>query len=458
MDLRQIVRSVRANWAVALVTFLFCVGIGFLYAVVPAKHYEASVLLLAQPPPLSTDAGSDVGAIQIEIPQIAVEANNGVIKSQAEADVPARFRDVPVTISAVGDPASNSVTISATSKDPAAAQAYANAAAARVVKVTNRVDAPVLVLSQLGTAALPTTPTNPRATVAVAAVAFGFIAAIFAALAAGALRRFVAADEVSERLGLPVLGEVPVLVHAGADPADMFTFMRDERGLEAFQQLRSYLHVMFQDTHPVIAFTSCAPREGKSSVAANTAWALATPGQFVVAVDGDLRQPKLHEIFGVDLSPGVSDIAVANGPSDLLTVTGNPCLELIPAGVPLRHPADIAASDVPRLLRALRESDRTVVLDCPPITGVAEATLLVAKADAVILVVDARIFNFELLEQGLAQLRASGANVVGIVLNRVRRRKMPSTYQYEPAPQVEEDQKAIARVSGAAVSRLPRSG
>ena len=78
---------------------------------VPAKHYEASVLLLAQPPPLSTDAGSDVGAIQIEIPQIAVEANNGVIKSQAASEVPARFRDVPVTISAVGDPASNSVTI-----------------------------------------------------------------------------------------------------------------------------------------------------------------------------------------------------------------------------------------------------------------------------------------------------------------------------------------------------------
>ena len=332
------------------------------------------------------------------------------------------------------------------------------AAPGRIVKVTNRVDAPVLVLSQLGPAALPTTPTNPRGTVAVAAVALGLILAIFAALAAGALRRFVAADEVSERLGLPVLGEVPVLVHAGADPADMFTFMRDERGLEAFQQLRSYLHVMFQDTHPVIAFTSCAPREGKSSVVANTAWALATPGHFVVAVDGDLRQPKLHEIFGVDLSPGVSDIAVANGPSDLLALTGNPCLELIPAGVPLRHPADIAASDVPRLLRALRESDRTVVLDCPPITGVAEATLLVAKADAVILVVDARIFNFELLEQGLAQLRASGANVVGIVLNRVRRRKMPSTYQYDPSPQVEEDQKAIARVSGAAVSRLPRSG
>src|SRR6202034_1125817 len=166
--------------AVALVTFLFCVGVGFLYAVVPAKHYEASVLLLAQPPPLSTEAGADVNAIQIEIPQIVVEAENPVIKAQAGTDVPARFRHVPVTVSAVGDPGSNSVTISATSTDPAAAQAYANAAAARVVKVTNRDAGSVLVLSPLGTAALPTTPTNPRGTVAVGAIAFGLIAAIFA--------------------------------------------------------------------------------------------------------------------------------------------------------------------------------------------------------------------------------------------------------------------------------------
>jgi succinoglycan biosynthesis transport protein ExoP len=249
------------------------------------------------------------------------------------------------------------------------------------------------------------------------------------------MRRFVAADEISDRLGIPVLGEVPALVRAGSNPADMFRAGGDERGLEAFQQLRSHLHVMFHETNPVIAFTSWGPREGKSSVVSHAAWALATPGQFVVAVDGDLRQPSLHEIFGVDLSPGVSDVSVATGPTELLAPTGNRYLEVIPAGVPTRHPADIAAADVPRLLRALHESDRTVVLDCPPIMGVAETTILVTKADAVILVVDARKFTFESLEQGLAHLRASGANVVGIVLNRVRWRKMGSVYGYDVSPQ-----------------------
>jgi capsular exopolysaccharide synthesis family protein len=457
MDLRQVVRTVRANWIVALVTFLACLFIGGAYAVLPAKKYQASVVLVAQPPPGASDPGSDVGAIQIEIPQIAVEAENGTVDDQAGQTVPAHLRG-PASISATGDPGSNTVTISASSANPATAQAYANAVAGRVVKITNRDAGSLLVLSELGAAELPTTPTNPRATVAIASFAFGLIAAIFAALAAGALRRLVVSDEISERLGIPVLGEVPALAHAGLSPAEMFRAGGDERGLEAFQQLRSQLHVMFQDSHPVIAFTSCDPREGKSCVAAHTAWALGTPGQFVVAVDGDLRQPTLHEIFGTELSPGVSDISVANGPTELLTATENRYLELIPAGVPTRHPADIAAADVPRLLRALRESDRTVVLDCPPMIGVAETTILVTKADAVILVVDARKFSFESLEHGLAQIRASGANVVGIVLNRVRRRKTGQIYGYEEPSQNGTQSQGQSPSPMVKLRRLARSG
>jgi capsular exopolysaccharide synthesis family protein len=455
VNIRQIVRTVRAHWVVAVVTFLACLALGGAYAVLPAKVYQASVVLLAQPPAGASDPGSDVGAIQIEIPQIAVEAENPTIDAQAEQQVPVALRDTPVSISATGDPGSNTVTINASSTDPRAAQAYANATAARVLKVTNRDAGSLLVLSELGAAELPTKPTNPRATVAVASFAFGLIAAVFAALAAGALRRFVAADEISDRLGVPVLGEVPALAHPGANPADMFKLAGDANGLEAFQQLRSHLHVMFQETNPVIAFTSVDAKEGKSCVAAHTAWAMATPGRFVVAVDCDLRQPTLHQIFGVDLAPGVSDIAVANGPTELLASTDNRYLELIPAGIPTRHPADIAAADVPRLLRALRESDRTVMLDCPPVTGVAETTILVAKADAVVLVVDARKFNFESLEHGLAQIRASGANVVGIVLNRVRRHKGASTYGYEEAavPAVNGSPKPVVKHR-----RLARSG
>jgi len=50
MKLRQVVHTVRAHWVVALVTFLVCIFIGGAYAVVPAKQYTASVVLVAQPP------------------------------------------------------------------------------------------------------------------------------------------------------------------------------------------------------------------------------------------------------------------------------------------------------------------------------------------------------------------------------------------------------------------------
>lgn len=431
MDLRQIVRTVRANWVVALVTFLVCVLAGAAYAVLPAKQYQATVVLLAQPPASSPDPGSDVNAIQIEIPQIVVEADNPIVADQARSLVPAGYRSVPVKLAATGAPASNSVTITASSTDPAVAQAYANALAARMLQLTNRQATTTLVLSELGPAQLPTTPTNPRKTVAVAAIVFGLIAAVFAALAAAALRRrFVTADEIRDRVGLTVLGEVPTLVHAGAGPADIFESTGDQRALEAFQQLRSSLYLMFQEENPTIAVTSWEAREGKSSVASHVAWALAISGRSVVAVDCDLRKPTLHEIFGVALSPGVSDFFASRGPAELLTPTGNRYLELIPAGVPGRHPADIVTADVPRLLSALHESDRTVIVDCPPLSGVAETRILVAQADAVVLVVDARKFDPERLEQSLVQLRASGANVVGIVLNRVRRRKVDDAYGY----------------------------
>ena len=87
MNLRQVVRTVRAHWVVALVTFLVCLLIGAAYAVVPAKQYEATVVLLAQPP-AGPNAGSDVGAIQIEIPQIAVEAENASVDAEVRTQVP----------------------------------------------------------------------------------------------------------------------------------------------------------------------------------------------------------------------------------------------------------------------------------------------------------------------------------------------------------------------------------
>ena len=113
MSLREIVRAVRAHWIVALLTFLIFLVVGLAYVTLPAKQYQATVVLVALPPANSPDPGADVGAIQIEIPQIVVEVNTPVVQDVAKTRVPASYQSVPVTISATGDPASNTVSINA---------------------------------------------------------------------------------------------------------------------------------------------------------------------------------------------------------------------------------------------------------------------------------------------------------------------------------------------------------
>jgi Mrp family chromosome partitioning ATPase len=161
----------------------------------------------------------------------------------------------------------------------------------------------------------------------------------------------------------------------------------------------------------------------------------------------------LHQIFGRPLSPGVSDFDTVSL-NDLLVPTGNPYLEFIASGLPTRHPADVATADVPPLLNALQESNRTLVLDCPPILGVAETTILASRADAVLVVVNAHEVKFERLVQGITQLRSSGANVVGIVLNRVRRPHDFSPYGYSrPSEEATPADRPYAKIR-----RFVRSG
>ena len=79
-------------------------------------------------------------------------------------------------------------------------------------------------------------------------------------------------------------------------------------------------------------------------MAANLAWALASENLRVIALDCDLRKPTLNRILGVEIEPGVSDYS-SGGVQNLVAATQNPHLEVIPAGIADRHPAD------PRRLR-----------------------------------------------------------------------------------------------------------
>jgi tyrosine-protein kinase len=444
LEFRQLLRTIQANAWVAFAAFALCALIGAAAAFLPAKQYSTSATLLAQPAPRATDPLSSLQIIQIVMPQLATQASADTTVRDAMAALPAKYAQAAVDISATGNSGTNTLEIKGSGTDPGAVAAAVDAVAKKTVAVVAQSSLGAQVeLLPLGTAPVPSSPSNPRNPILVAACAIGLIAAVFAALAAaGIRRRFSRADEVKESIGAVVLGEIPRIRRGATSPKEVFVDRRHQVAAEAFQELRSSVALIVssmggsrQRGSPIVAVTSCDAGEGKTSITANLAWALASEDHRVLAVDCDLRKATLHTAVGVRFGPGTSNIRSSNidplvrsnvdplvrsNIDSLIRESANPSLQVIPAGIPDRHPADVLSVALPLLLEECPKRSDITLLDCPPLHGAAETILVTAMADAVIVVVDARRFDPEHLRSGLAQLDQGGANVVGVVLNRAR--------------------------------------
>jgi capsular exopolysaccharide synthesis family protein len=458
MEIRQVIRDIRRNLVVAIAAFVLCVAVGGAAAVLPAKQYTASTLIAVAPAP-GSDPSSAAAIISIIAPQLPVEATSASNLAIARSHVPEPYLSSGASVSASTDAATFIVTISATSPNPVAASKFANAVAQQLIAFQKK---PVdYVLNDLSPATPPASPSNPRTPIVLGAAAFGVILGIFAAMwAAGIRRRLSRVTEVKERIGATVLGEIPRVALPGLRPTDLFVKHSEPMAMEAFQELRSNLLISLPaGASAMIAVTSCDPGEGKTSVATNIAWALAAQDRHVTAIDCDLRKPALHTQMGVPFGPGVTSRRTEDALAHA-SRTPNPYLDVIPAGIIDRHPSDIVSAHLPLLIEQLRERHDTAVIDCPPLIGVAETVLIATMVDLVIVVVDARRFNPERLQQCLLRLDGANANVA-IVLNRVRfnRRRRDGTYGYGHFRRTDGPQAAAVPVAPTNVpaARVPRA-
>jgi capsular exopolysaccharide synthesis family protein len=198
---------------------------------------------------------------------------------------------------------------------------------------------------------------------------------------------------------------------------------------EAYRSLRTALLLSTAEELKVVSVTSAGEGEGKTSTATNLAVVLAQLGRRVLLVDGDLRKPRLHEIFKVSRKredrPGLVSLLTGGGTGEEVYVkTVVPNLYLIPSGPKTPNPAELLASDRMRdLVRHLRSHFDFVVLDSPPALAVTDATLLGSLADGVLLCFAAgRILREEARACRERLLRAE-VRVLGTVLNRYRARQ-----------------------------------
>jgi len=195
----------------------------------------------------------------------------------------------------------------------------------------------------------------------------------------------------------------------------------DSADAETFKVLRG--QILFPKDRKVprsMLVTSTFPAEGKTYVASNLATALAMSiDDYVLAIDADLRRPRLHNMFGYSKVKGLHDYLVGNAPLDELIIkTGIDKLSVLPAGKPPRNPTELVSSNMMvKFLEEVKElnQDRFIIIDSPPSSVTAESKFLAQHVDGIIFVVMANKTPRKDIEKAIDNLGRE--KILGIVFN-----------------------------------------
>jgi capsular exopolysaccharide synthesis family protein len=220
--------------------------------------------------------------------------------------------------------------------------------------------------------------------------------------------------EIEERFDVPVLGRIP---RRGRSEESRAAFA------EAFRILRvSFGHVSPPDRDGTVAITSASAGEGKSTITHGLALAASEAGQSVLVIEADVHRMSQRRLFRVDIAPnapGFVDALVGEAAlEDVIYPTPVPGVKLIPAGLrQMSLSSTLEGSRAAETLGALSGLADLVLLDCPPLTAGADASVLASGASAVILVMRLRQTSRPEIIQALRRLERVDARVIGSVVN-----------------------------------------
>ncbi|OPH57604.1 hypothetical protein BC351_03535 [Paenibacillus ferrarius] len=191
---------------------------------------------------------------------------------------------------------------------------------------------------------------------------------------------------------------------------------------EAFRALRTAIRhkkIVPADKGIVLLIASPKSQEGKTTTAANLAITYAQEGKSVVMIDGNLRQPAIHELFGVKGSKGLlHGLNKGLSLAEMITPTGIRGLDLIAAGGQPTNPSELLGSrGMSELLSQLKLQYDVILLDSPSTLDYTDASLLTEYSDGVVLVAKNGKTKREWAKQARSQLEQSGARMLGIVFS-----------------------------------------
>ena len=236
--------------------------------------------------------------------------------------------------------------------------------------------------------------------------------------------------QVNRLLRSPLLGSVPDVEQNKA-----LVLLSDAKSMisEAYLSIRSNL--AFSTDHGVpsaFMVTSTRPAEGKSTTSLALATVLGRTGKKVLLVDADMRSPSIHQFLDLDNKSGLSNfLAGDNEWQNMVLSTEQKGLHLLPAGPMPPSASELLSSDrMLMLVRQLSEHFDHIVIDSPPILGLADAPLLSRAVEGCIFVVEAEGVAVRGLNSSLGRLHSVHAHVFGVILTKLKDRQAGYGYGY----------------------------
>ena len=238
-------------------------------------------------------------------------------------------------------------------------------------------------------------------------------------------------EDVEKKLGLPLLGSIPKL-EKGTDPAAALSDVRSAFS-EAYYSVRTALQFSTNEGVPSsLVITSARPSEGKSTSATALAKNFARLGLRVLLIDADMRNPSLHRIFQAENNQGLSNYLTGGlRLHSLAQQTDTPNLFFIPCGPLPPNPAELLGGlKIAEMFKESREFFDMVIIDAPPVMGLADAPLLASAAGGTVLVVEAGGTGRHLAKASIRRLNVGGSRLLGVLLTKFDARKSSYGYGY----------------------------
>jgi polysaccharide biosynthesis transport protein len=243
-------------------------------------------------------------------------------------------------------------------------------------------------------------------------------------------------EKVEATFQMRGLGIIPQIPHDARQPVllDIFAAGGDRNLVENFRIVRTNLLAMGALSRPaqVVMVTSAVPKEGKTVVSSNLSISFGQTGSRTLLMDSDLRRGRLHRLFGLRKSPGLSDYLLEKvSLEQAIRPSGKDNLSILSAGEHVESGTELLGSTrFAELMAHLRTQYDRIIVDTPPVLGLSETSVLQPYMDGVLFVIWSGRTPIRNMKTAVDILSANGANFYGFILNRLDLTATTNYYQY----------------------------